>query len=578
MWLLGVWSTLPTYYVSLNDPLVAGAAQNYDYLMGTSMAAPHVAGAAAIRAGQKNYTRSTPQANLMLWQSLQRSADGPGGWSPYLGFGFVNLEGVVNEDIDPNWRGDTVGCVTGQARYRGTPVQNANVVAHPVGGGTNFSGTSRSDGGYRIANLPAGTYTVTATLFGETEIRSNVVVTAGCDIPGVDFNIGAFPGTVAVDDVVGARGTTEALAGTLTRSDTSTPIFDARLWFGVDGTELGSGVTGFDGRAEYLYAIPLGMATGSHPIDVNYFGDGAVQSCSGTGTLTIPAGVDTHMYALDRSGTITEQVILRGYLSKASDGSALPDKTVRFTVDGTQVGSAVTDADGRASLGWIVSDGPATRPIEATFDGDVFANGSSASATLSANSFGTKMTGFDRAGRITDYTLLKAFLYRTDSTPIYNKTITFSVDGTVVGSDLTTADGRAQIGYTIPAGAGAGTRPIVSEWAGDGGYAPVSVTKTLTVTRALPYIWVLPKTVAQGGIANLYAYFRRLYDYQKQTGKTVTFTIDGTPVQTVVTDAAGVARYLYQTVEPAGEHTIGCQFAGDAWVEPGAGQARLLIY
>ncbi len=578
MWLLGVWSTTPTYYVSLNDPLVYGAAQNYDYLMGTSMAAPHVAGAAAIRAGQKGYTRSTPQANLKIWQALQRSADGPGGWNPYLGFGFSNLEGVVYEDIDPNWRGDTVGCITGQARYRGTPVQNANVVAHPVGGGSNFSGSSRSDGGYRIANLPAGTYTVSATLFGETEVLSDVVVTAGCDIPGVDFNIGAFPGAVAVDNVIGARGSAVALGAVLTRSDTSAPVFDSRLWFSVDGTELGSGVTDFDGRAEYVYSIPMGMATGSHPIDVNYFGDGALRSCSGAGTLTIPAGVGTHMYALDRSGTITELVILRGYLTQADDGTPLPGKDVRFLVDGTQVGAAATDTDGRASLNWIVTDGPATRPITAVFDGDAFAGGSSGSATLTANSFGTKMVGFDRSGRITDYTILKAFLFRTDDTPIYNKTISFSVDGSFVGSTTTISTGRAQIGYVIPAGAGAGVRQILSQWAGDGGYSPCSISNTLTVSKALPYIWVLPKTVAQGGIANLYAYFRRLYDYQKQSGKTVTFMVDGTPVQNVETDAAGVARYYYHTVEAAGEHTIRCEFAGDAWVEPGYGQGRLLIY
>jgi hypothetical protein len=76
----------------------------------------------------------------------------------------------------------------------------------------------------------------------------------------------------------------------------------------------------------------------------------------------------------------------------------------------------------------------------------------------------------------------------------------------------------------------------------------------------------------------LYAYFRRLSDYQKQAGKVVTFTIDGTAVQTLVTDANGVARYYHWTTEAVGAHTIRCEFAGDAWVDAGYGEANLTIY
>lgn len=577
-WLLGVYSTMPTYWVTLNDPMQYGAAQDYDYLMGTSMAAPHVAGVAAIRAGQKGYTRSTPHANLRMWQDMQRSADGSGGWNPYLGFGMVNVEGVVYEDIDPNWRGDTVGCITGQVRYRGTPVQNAAIVAKPVGGGANTSVTSRSDGGYRFPNLPFGAYTVTASIFGESQRLDDVVVVPGCDVPGQDFNISSWPGQILVDDVVGGPTTDVTLGAVFSRADTSAPVEDARLWFSVDGTELGYGITDVSGRAEHGFTVPMGMVSGSHPITVNYYGEGAVADCSGSGTLTVPGGFPTSMYTLNREGTVTELTILRAYLSKQSDRTALPGKTVRFRVDGTDVGSALTDDGGRASLNWVVSEGPATRAIEAIYDGDAFSTGSSASAALTTISFATKMQGFDRAGLITDYTLLKSFLYRMDNTPVYNKLITFKVDGSVVGTDTTTAAGRAQIGYTIPDGAGAGVRSILAQWAGDGGYGSSWVTNTLTVGKTYPYIWVLPKSVQEGGVANLYAYFRRLYDYQKQAGKTVQFMIDGTPVQTVVTDANGVARYYYQTVEPVGAHTIRCEFAGDAWLEPGFGEGALTIY
>ncbi|HET7876270.1 MAG TPA: S8 family serine peptidase, partial [Methylomirabilota bacterium] len=43
-----ILSTLPTYPVTLNDPAGYNRALNYDTLSGTSMAAPHVAGAVAL--------------------------------------------------------------------------------------------------------------------------------------------------------------------------------------------------------------------------------------------------------------------------------------------------------------------------------------------------------------------------------------------------------------------------------------------------------------------------------------------------------------------------------------------------
>jgi hypothetical protein len=49
-------------------------------------------------------------------------------------------------------------------------------------------------------------------------------------------------------------------------------------------------------------------------------------------------------------------------------------------------------------------------------------------------------------------------------------------------------------------------------------------------------------------------------------------------VQSVVTDANGVARHLYPTAEPVGVYTIRCEFYGDAWLEAGYGEANLTIY
>ncbi len=293
----------------------------------------------------------------------------------------------------------------------------------------------------------------------------------------------------------------------------------------------------------------------------------------------------TSLYVPDRTGTITETVTLRGYLKRTLDNAWLPGKTIAFAVDGTGVGSAVTDSNGRAQLNWVITDGPASRVIGATFAGDGDYWLSTASGTLTCQTWSTKMAAFDRTQRITGRTELKCRLLRSDNTPLYGKTIHFYVDGTYVISRTTDTQGYAKYPYyDVPDGTGAGTRPILSVWPGNGGYLPVDKTATLTVLKAVPYIWVAPKSCPAGGTVKLYAYFRRLYDYQKQEGKTLSVSVDGTWIADVTTgwsynNEGGVARYLFNTTGLSiGTHTVRCEFAGDAWVDAGYGEGTLTIY
>jgi probable HAF family extracellular repeat protein len=387
------------------------------------------------------------------------------------------------------------------------------------------------------------------------------------------------PTATEVEDASAAGGSAVDLEARLTDGATAAPITSAQLTFTVDGTAVGDATTDVDGIARLPVAAP--NTQGAYDIEASFEGDAMHTFSMGSATLYVQCS-PTSVYVTDRTGTISEQVVLRAYLRRTADGQWLDGKPVGFTIEGTPVGAGETGAtgtSGRADLYWTISEGPAIRSIAAEFPGDASNLPSSGSATLTCLSWATKMATFNRTAPITDRTELKCRLLRSDNVPLYNKSVRFSVDGTFVIARPTNTQGYASYPYyTVPDGAGAGTRTILSEWPGKGGYLPVSKTATLTVLKAIPYIWVLPKTIPQGSIANLYAYFRRLYDYQKQIGKTVDFRIDGTVVQTVVTDANGVARYLYPTTEPVGVHTIRCEFYGDAWVDPGYGEGSLTIY
>jgi|GEM_PF-1025624 thermitase len=83
-----VYSTMPTYHVTLNDQ---GLASNYDYLSGTSMACPQVAGVAAL------VWSMFPNASRdWVREQLRSSADNLGS-SLYFGFGRVNARKAVEQ-------------------------------------------------------------------------------------------------------------------------------------------------------------------------------------------------------------------------------------------------------------------------------------------------------------------------------------------------------------------------------------------------------------------------------------------------------------------------------------------------
>jgi len=86
-----IFSTLPTYHVTLND---RGYNLNYDYLSGTSMACPHVAGLAAL-----TWSLFPNRTRDWLRLRLRYTADDLGlpGLDPYYGYGRINAEKSVKQ-------------------------------------------------------------------------------------------------------------------------------------------------------------------------------------------------------------------------------------------------------------------------------------------------------------------------------------------------------------------------------------------------------------------------------------------------------------------------------------------------
>jgi hypothetical protein len=275
----------------------------------------------------------------------------------------------------------------------------------------------------------------------------------------------------------------------------------------------------------------------------------------------------TSLYAPSRTGLITTTVALKAYLKRTTDNAWLAGKTVAFSVAGSSVGSAATDAGGQATLNYVIATSAGTHTIGVSYAGDASYQPCATSAALTATTTNTKVYVVDRTAKVKTYTVLKSYLYTPTNAIIPGKPMVLKLDGTTLASGNTNTSGYLQVGYTVAEGAGVGVRTIRGEFPGDGGYMASANTGKLTVTAGDLYIWPYVRSGKRGTNHLLKAYVRSLPDYVIQPGKSITFKVNGSEIGTsaVGSDGWASATWAIPADEPTGAHTAAAEFAGDAW-------------
>ncbi len=143
----------------------------YASLSGTSMASPHVAGIAALILDE-NPTWTPAQVRAQL-QATAKDL-GATGKDNLFGYGLVDAENAVLGTTSGNNFAIDTGSIGGTVTDGTAAIANATVVVE----GTTLSDTTAADGTYTIADVPVGTYTVTASAGGyQSQSVNNVTVT-----------------------------------------------------------------------------------------------------------------------------------------------------------------------------------------------------------------------------------------------------------------------------------------------------------------------------------------------------------------------------------------------------------------
>ena len=156
----------------------------------------------------------------------------------------VDAEAILNTDVDQtnNKKAVTVvvavpaGMIAGRIKdaSTGNPIEGVVVTC------STYANTTRADGSYRLANVLAGNYTVTASKNGyQTSSQTSIRVVAG-QTTNLNFTLTAL--------------TTGRITGKVTDASTGNPIEGAQVTVG--GSSVSTNATG-----DYIIEVPVGNYT-----------------------------------------------------------------------------------------------------------------------------------------------------------------------------------------------------------------------------------------------------------------------------------------------------------------------------
>jgi alpha-tubulin suppressor-like RCC1 family protein len=200
-----------------------------------------------------------------------------------------------------------------------------------------------------VLDYHVGTHNVGVSFAGDRHFTASSRNTAILTITKANTSIIAI-------NAAGAIGTTQNLRAILRRSTNNGNIAGATLKWMIGDTVLGTAVTDGTGTARLPYKLPETYGTGAanaQTLTVSFDGDSDHNGSTKNATLTINKS-QTRISASSTGGKVGATVTLKGFLKRYTDSALLAGKTIRFAIDGVEVGTGVTNADGLATFAFTV--------------------------------------------------------------------------------------------------------------------------------------------------------------------------------------------------------------------------------
>ena len=410
------------------------------------------------------------------------------------------------------------------------------------------------------SGVAALTYTVPAGSVGSRAIQG--VFAGDTTSPAVSgsgmLTTTKAPVVIAVPSGSGIAGQPLTLNAFLTRQTDNAPLAGRKLVFFVEGSSAGSAVTNSAGVASIPYTFSTRTAGGTKNIRATVATDANHLAGSGSGNLELTPVTDIF------PGTVnTSYLANSGFRAFLRHGNvALEGKTVSFLVNGTPIGTAITNSAGLAFLPWTMTAGVGTHTWTASFAGDTTYSAASADAQLIIGKGITTMAIGNAPVKVGATGTIKATL-KVGTTPIAGVPVAFSFDGTPIGTFITNSQGV--VSTTRVAGELTGYFAFTAYFAGDANFMPLNRSGWWIVSQAFTKITGDIKSAAAGSSTTYGAVLRRTSDNAVLVGKTLEFKDSATlaTLGTATTNASGRAEITLTAPAKGVKRSVRIEFAGD---------------
>ncbi|MEW6011111.1 MAG: Ig-like domain repeat protein [Euryarchaeota archaeon] len=388
---------------------------------------------------------------------------------------------------------------------------------------------------------------------------ANCVKVEGTPTSLIADNVRVCPKT----DITLRARLTENVEGTPLEGKTITFCWVTNVDINNPQTMCANATTDEDGWAEYVIVGGLPKCPFSGPDECRYnvlawFAGDEIYEYSQTDFNILVRQFDTEIAVLNVAGNQGDEVILSATLTKEEDSSPIAGKTLNFYVNGVYVGSALTNAQGVATLAYTITQTQGKYTITAEFETEGCFRGAEGEGELDVEFNGVVLTVDGVTICPLGKPIVTAKLTDLEGNPLPGRTIKFSINPETEG--VTNAQGIA-LGIFDPLPLG--TYNVNALFEGDGEFEAATVNSTLNVTPdEFPTILTLDNVQGNQGQSVLLKATLTDDDGIPLEGKTIDFYVDDTLVGSAITNSEGLATLEYIITQTKGQYTTKAVFEG----------------